>query len=420
MLKKEHLLCRKNGDRIKPGFIAPDDPDFLRYAAGLIQLYRNGSANQICRHELLESSREMIRGGRNQKALSGMDKLLYDRCTFNAALEKNYPKWREELFELSARKLYDRILPEPMEEDIYGDLPDFEKMTFFKDITPEMLIHRFNMAQAQMLLMNAQKIDLHITCAENSELRKLLKTIKFFRLMGQFSSDGKNGINIGISGPYAIFDASSKYAMQLANLLPALALLPKWKLTAVTTIDRKNYTLSLSEKNALVSHYRNFSSYLPEEIKLFHRSFQNRSGEWQLVGETPFIDAGNQEIIFPDLSFYSSRTGKTFHLELFHRWHASLLDRHLEILSRNPELPLFIGIDRAIVKNDEILQSKCAAFPELQNRCFLFRDFPGVETTLRILKKLSGRKPLLSSHRFRCRGLIGAMLCYFDLSPDGG
>ncbi len=389
MLKKEHLSCRKNGEKIKPKFIAPDDPEFLGCAGSLINLYRNAAENRLCQYELLESSREIIRSFRDIKTASGMDKLLFDRCFFSAALDKNYPQWRKELFIESAKKLQKGILPETVQEDIYGDLPDFEKLSSFKDITPEMLINRYNMAQAQILLMNAQKVEIVIQSGDVSDLRKLLKTIKFFRLMGKFSAAGKNKIKIEISGPFAIFDSSSKYALQLANLLPALALLPKWTLHAQVTLAHREYTLSLSEKNGLVSHYRNFSSYIPEEIRIFHKSFQDRSGKWQLIGETPFIDAGDQEIIFPDLSFYSNESGKTFYLELFHRWHASLLDRHLALLSQHPELPLFIGIDRAVVKDDEVLLAKCGNSPELKEKCFLFRDFPGVETTLRMLKKLT-------------------------------
>lgn len=145
--------------------------------------------------------------------------------------------------------------------------------------------------------------------------------------------------------------------------------------------------MKLDNKAALVSHYRNLSGYIPEEIRLYHRLFAEKSGDWQITGDTPFLDAGEQEIIFPDISFTSGTTGKTIHLELFHRWHASLLDRRIDLLKHHPELPLILGIDRALVASPEVLAEKLSDAPHLLDRCWLFRDFPGVDSTLRVLKK---------------------------------
>ena len=137
-----------------------------------------------------------------------------------------------------------------------------------------------------------------------------------------------------------------------------------------------------------VSHYRNLSSYIPEEFTAFHRAFAARSQEWQIVGDTPFLDAGEQEIIFPDLSFQHSASGKVVHLELFHRWHAGELDRRIDRLKNDPALPLMLGIDRALIAGKDELDAKFTDAPHLASRCWLFRDFPGVESTLRVLKNL--------------------------------
>ena len=145
--------------------------------------------------------------------------------------------------------------------------------------------------------------------------------------------------------------------------------------------------LKLNEKSGLHSPQRSFAAYVPEEIRLYHRLFAEKSDEWQIIGDTPFLDAGDQEIIFPDLSFCEKATDKIIHLELFHRWHAAQLAQRLELLRNRPELPLIIGIDRSLTDEDG-LNVMCCQDEVLKKRCWLFRDFPGVENTLRALKKI--------------------------------
>ena len=77
------------------------------------------------------------------------------------------------------------------------------------------------------------------------------------------------------------------------------------------------------------------------------------------------------------------------HLELFHRWHQGQLAQRLEKLNSMPSLPLFIGIDRALVKGENGENEIRSRYPEIAGKIWFFRDFPGVDNTLRMLKKLT-------------------------------
>ena len=389
MLKKEHLAFRISGTAVKPKMVDPADPALLMLAERLIALYTQAAGAAMHRGELETAAAALIRAEKDVKTASALNKLLLDRTEFAVPMELDYPVLRHETFLRSAQLLRSGTLqPTEPELDIYGDLPDFETVRSWKNTTPQALLHRLNLAQAQGLLCHAQRLDLTIADSDRTELRKLLKTIKFFRLLAHFYQRKKGVINVEISGPFALFGATTKYALNLANMLPALVKLPKWSLHAAVQLKGRELNLKLDEKSGLVSHYRNLSSYIPEEFKLFHRAFAEKSQEWQIVGDTPFLDAGEQEIIFPDLSFQHIASGKTVHLELFHRWHAGELDRRIARLKSHPYLPLILGIDRALIADKEDLNAKFADAPQLAQRCWLFRDFPGVESTLRVLKHL--------------------------------
>ena len=52
--------------------------------------------------------------------------------------------------------------------------------------------------------------------------------------------------------------------------------MPQWELSAQIEIgkeSRKSGELNLSHKTGLLSHYKNYSAYIPEEFKLFGESF---------------------------------------------------------------------------------------------------------------------------------------------------
>lgn len=397
MLKSEHLRYRINTPHVKPGFIDPQSPFLLELAGELICIYTSSVQSGMTRLELENVTASIIRSSFDVKLASGLNKLLLDRCEFSSAAQLDYPELRRKSFLRSAELLNSgNFSAAALQQcaggnDLYGDLPDFEKLSAFEPVCASALLHRYNLAQAQGLLFYASQITLMLKKTEASELRKLLKTIKFFRLMAHFRRLPQDTLQIDITGPYSIFGTTAKYALQLANLLPAIVSLPFWKLTAQLKIKGRELTMLLSHKNALVSHYRNLAGYIPEEIRIYHRTFNDKQKNWQITGDTPFLDAGDQEVIFPDLSFRSAESGTLLHLELFHRWHASMLARRIALLASHPELPLLLGIDRALVKDEKEFEQLFSNCPEVREKCWLFRDFPGVSTTVSMLKKAEKR-----------------------------
>jgi predicted nuclease of restriction endonuclease-like RecB superfamily len=403
MLRKEHLFYRVSGENIKPRFIDPQSPFLLESASELIGIYSAALETAMTREELENMTSSIIRSSADVKIASGLNKLLLDRCEFALSAQADYPQIRKNCFLQAAEMLKNGTFTgEELQKistfqgvDIYGDLPDFEKLVSFAPITPTALLDRYNLAQAQGLLIYARKVVLKLNAPEQNELRKFLKAVKFFRLLAHIRQE-KKAMIIELSGPYAIIDSSTKYALQLANLLPAAVNLANWELYAQLKMKEREVVMKLSHKSKLVSHYQKLAGYIPEEIRLFHRTFNDKQSDWQITGETPFIDGGNQELIFPDLSFVSAASGKILHLELFHRWHAGGIARRIELLKNDPQLPLILGIDRALVKSEEEFEELFADAPEIRKRCWLFRDFPGVSSCVNALNR--AEKELAKSH----------------------
>ncbi len=410
MLPKAMMKFRRNGNSIKPVFIDTAEPGLLEYAGQLVGLYSmpDNPEDVLTRGELDEMSEPLIKSQRDAKFAAGLHKLMTDRCEFSAPVDLDYSAMRRDIFSKSAlllkeaacdlddyRKQLLSDYPDAIEQGIYRDLPQNEKLCKVRKTFAGELLERYNCAQVQSLLLYTSEIDLRIEEHNPASVRKLFKYLKFFRLLAEIhqlpmsGKEKKDGtffrLALKISGPVSLFENTRKYALQLASFFPAVCDIEKWTLIAGIELDKRQSRLRLTQEDGLVGHYRNFSAYVPEEITMFHRLFREKSLDWEITGDSPFFNLGNQELIFPDLSFRHP-SGRVVHLELFHRWHSSQLLSRLEAMKEKPEPDLIIGIDRSLCgENTKELLERSEFF---NKQGYLFRDFPGVDRTLKLLNEL--------------------------------
>ena len=396
MLNREMLKFRRRDGDIRPLLIKPDDPKRRAPAESLLALYNCALQNHWTRGELDDYLEPLLKGAADSKFAAGLNKLLADRTAFQAADSGDFRERRRKLFHdsmaafVAADGDYRRFreeLPEAFVRDIYGDLPEYETVISFRNLSPDELLNRYNLALVQGLLIYTAELEIRVHESEPAELRRLFKYLKFFRLLAEFwkEADDPDTVHLSVSGPFSIFENTRRYGIALASFFPALVRMKEWQLEAVVKSGNKPMgKLRLSNADRLISHYRNFSAFIPEEIRLFHRLFVEKSPGWTPVGETPFIDGGNQRLVFPDFSFRCDADGRVVHLELFHRWHRGQLEERLNLLDHHPELQLVIGIDRAIASDDE-LAVMLQKHPGAGHRIMRFRDFPGVANTVKLL-----------------------------------
>jgi len=407
MLTKDLVKFRKQGKYVRPIFIAADDSSLLRIAEDLLTVYHGQEEGEnLTRGEIEELVEPVLKSHRDLKLTKGFNKLILDRCEFSQAEDFDYPTQRRQVFLKAAELLkqgpvnyesyHQQLINDPeikdfAAHDIFADLPENETLTKFKEVFPRELLERYNCAQVQGLLFHASEMEIKVASPDPAELRRMFKYLKFFRLLAEIkqlkspAGDKKTVVmHLKISGPASMLENSRKYGLQLASFFPATCALPKWQLKADVKLSNKIYRLNLDEKTSLVSHYRNFTAYIPEEIIMFHRLFKEKIKEWQISGETPFIKTQKDEIVFPDLNF-QNKDGKIIHLELFHRWHRGALLKRLEFCESNPDLPLLLGVDRALLKGELTQMLEDSAY--FQKKGFLFRDFPGVARVNKLLNE---------------------------------
>ncbi len=412
MLTKDLLRYGVRNGAIKPSFIQTNNESLLNLANNLLSLYT--PENNPLKKNLTEEASIIINSFGDIKLAKGINKIILDQCKFSSPDDYDYLEHRANIFNKTAdilqkesfenyhayqSAIYAKLESENdfIENGIYADLPEYEKLVKRKKIFPKELLERYNTSLVQSLLIYSSQLTLTINDSDSGKIRRVFKYLKFFRLVAEITTPNmkkrdvenkkykKNPkkLIITINGPSSIFDNSRKYGLQLASFFPAICSLEKWKIETKVKLTSTEFDLKISQKSELICHYKNFTDYIPPEIKDFHKIFKSTESNWEIVGNTPFLDLGNQELIFPDLTFQHKQQKKIIHLELFHRWYYNI-EKRLDLCEVCNNIPLIIGIDRCLAKkqdNKAILEY--SSF--FKNFGFVFNDFP---ITSKIIKAL--------------------------------
>lgn len=337
------------GNRVRPLYIPPDDPDYLRDAAHLINLF--SSSEGRARRELDEALQEYVGTGTDYKIMRGFIKLLMDRCDFETVSAKDPVEIRRALF-LKARAAHPvtqddglrlevieeasrdlACAPEVVMNGLYADLPENQKLTNFNLLTAPGLLDLYNLAQAQALLYRCVEMRLDVEPQSPDSYRELFGAIKAYRLIHTIKGSSSTGYEVRLDGPVSMFHRSQKYGVQMAVFLPALLLCKGWRLRAEIAPQSQShrgsafYELNSNQKQ-LRSHYL---SAVPSENSIAEKLVDNWGRfetEWRLELSSEVIDLGESAFI-PNFVLRHPN-GKQFYLEILGFWTPRHLQGRLE------------------------------------------------------------------------------------------
>lgn len=438
MLNKNLLRYDIRNQKIFPRFLDTQNRVWQKISGELALIYENGSGHS--REELAELVQPILNNARSPLTAKGLNKLLLDRCVFQEA-NGEFESFRMKVFTTAAQKfrqqqtggqqpsdlplsgtnnlkkpsdlplsgtnnleMFRQVVAQSLDMDpdsltkrLYGDLPNRQLLLSFKPISPEQLLHRYNMAQAQGLFFSADSLLIEMEEPAIGVRRKFFHHLNYFHILAHISQKRSGQFSIQVYGPLNLFTNNRKYGMQLARFIPSVCALKRWHIQANLVMDNAEHvTLELDHDTGLKSHFAQTSTYVPEEFERFAQQFESLkkssntkktgqgTGGWKIKNNTALLDMGGQEWIVPDFSFRHD-SGQVVHLELFHRWHATQLMRRLQNLQKQDK-PLALGVDRFLAKN---VQTKAILEQSewYQQHGFTFNSFPPVK---RILDCLNG------------------------------
>ncbi|MGK5092875.1 DUF790 family protein [Deltaproteobacteria bacterium TL4] len=403
MLTKDLVRYKIKQNSIQPLFINPEDSMLLEVAQQLIEVFKQHVEET---REVLTEHCKMLMEGNPCGALiaRGLEKLLLDRTEFDMVPDDPLLSLRHRLFLHSSKLLsqsqisdiqsyYEQVaapFDQPahvLAESLYSDLPPYHRVVRFKPISAQGLLHRYNCAQVQSLLLHCEKLRLTLFETQTATLRQLFKYLRFHQLLAAITKSKDEGYQIEIDGPLSLFMQTQKYGLALASFFPAVLHQPRWKLSAEIRIQKqKPVALNLDETCHIRSHYHQFLSYIPEEIESFGKTFHNKLEDWEVEPSSEFIPLEGDSYCFPDFTF-AHRSGFKISMELYHAWHAGPLNKRLKQLEKISSPLLILGVTHKLLK-DELLAQTLEDSAYFSRFGFVFRELPTVEKVRPILESL--------------------------------
>jgi predicted nuclease of restriction endonuclease-like RecB superfamily len=266
-------------------------------------------------------------------------------------------------------------------ETLYADLPDFRILSEYKKNGEEALIHRYNCAQIQGLLIRSKKITFYIASATTVQKRRLVQKLRFLGLIADIHVND-DIMELSVSGPMSIFQGGNAYGMKIANFFPYILLFSKWSLKAEIDINRKKLLLECDSKKKISSHYKDFSGHIPEEYeKICQMIDKAKANEgWSASVCSDFVNLGLESYSFPDLVF-KKKDQDGVYMEIFHKWHATELKRRVSSLSSKSSSNLILAVQKSLIKHDG-LDKKLDKLVAKGHKVVMFSGFPSTKAVL--------------------------------------
>lgn len=391
MLTKEHLSFRIRSGKAVPQFVDVTEASSRSVAEDLLAVFDGAEGMSL--GDLEEQAADAADGPLG----AALSKLLLDSCE----TEEDDGQVAEARWEslLKAEKLRAKK-PTAAEfraemggagANLYADLPACRLVRSYKVMDAEALLHRYNAAQVQGLLLRARKVWVRLRSTDLAERRELFRQLRFHRLLGEVKPlAGKKtkapGLEVELSGPLSLFDQATTYGLRLANFFPRILLLSDWELEAEVHVKNRELVLRLDSSSGLKSHYKERRPYIPEELTALIDSFNERqSPHWRIETASDFVHVGDESYCFPDLAIHG-RNGEVFYVELFHRWHAAGLAGRLQALNKHSVSGLYLGVSKNLTK-DPKLDEALKASRHFAKSGFYFAEFPTTKALAELLDR---------------------------------
>ncbi len=322
---------------------------------------------------LRETGTALEEGAAERRLSAAVGKLVRDGLRFEETTAGASAELRRELFRraATARRAgdpFDRaalitalagergVTADALEAALYADRPGAQRLLAVEVPAPALIASRFEISEAQAVLLRAEKVVAEIGASDARVLRRLFRTLKFLRLLPVITRldpkrDGRAGYRVEMDGPLSLFQAAGRYGLSLALALPAIAACDVWSIDADVRwgADRRQlrFRLGGAAKGASAPAFNApdrapTDGGLPDELATFVAAFERAETGWRVDREPAILDLPGAGLCVPDLAFVRARDGARVFFELLGFWSREAVFRRIDLVCAGlPEKILF-------------------------------------------------------------------------------
>jgi predicted nuclease of restriction endonuclease-like RecB superfamily len=338
MLTKSEVEYVWANGAVTSGRIMKEQPHYENYAAELLALFSDGigkTRKELERgvEEILEKCDEC-----SLTRIHAFFKLLIEVSEFETDPNKTAAKIRRKVWETAAplhplsttkamfgkeeafaRQEVSSALEMPWEEiekKFFIDVIEFNTLKSFSGYpSPKHLLNRYNIAQAQSLLLFATSLKVSAT----KDFKLILRYAKLAKLLFSIQKTGENQYELNFFGPASVLRETTRYGGSMGKFLPSLLRLEGWMMRAQLALPyaKTSFSLSPSDKlRPIESKEEEFDSSI--ESTFAKKWGSERRDGWLLQHEDEILWRGQRSFI-PDFSF-SHQDGRKVLFEIAGFW----------------------------------------------------------------------------------------------------
>jgi predicted nuclease of restriction endonuclease-like RecB superfamily len=399
VLTADLASVRRRGDELR---LVPLDDRALARVQILAATYREIARAGIgrAREDVEASLREVEVPAAERRLAAAVLKLVRDGCVFEEADAADAAALRRALFRrasaarragafdraalLEATAVERETTAAGVERGLFADRAGALRLLAVETPPPAALAAGFELAQAQAVLLRAVKISATVRAREAPTYRRLFRRLKFLRLLPTIAPLPEGGYRLDIDGPFSLFQAVTKYGLQLGLALPAIAACDAWTLDADVRWgpERRPARFRLEGRSTAPGEERDDSA-LPPDLEAFVAAFEKLDSGWRVDRNPAVLDLPGAGLCVPDLAF-ERPDGARVHLEVLGFWSREAVWRRIDLVRAGLPHRILFAVSRDLRVSEEVLEEGSTA------ALYVFTRVLGARAVLGRLEAVAG------------------------------
>ncbi|MFO7177286.1 MAG: DUF790 family protein [Pseudomonadota bacterium] len=373
MLTPEHVRARRDGTRLVLLELSADKrARAVELADRFLERCRLGVGKT--RDEIERSLAAQDVRASERRIAQALGKLVLDACVFEQSEGVEPPALRREVFlrSAAARRAASpeapfskeavlaasgRALgldPSRIEEMLYADLRGAHRLIAAPNLSAEALVRHYEQGQIQAVLLRAVSVVADVRCTSPDSLRYLFQKLKFRRLLYRCEALSNGVYRLSIDGPFSLFEAVTKYGLELALTLPALEACDELELKARVLWGSAREPLEFEHRRS-GPPVRDGEARLRDEIVELLHDFEKLDTGWQAAPAEDILDVPGVGVCVPDLLFRHREGGDPVYFELLGYWSRDAVFRRVELVERGLSRRILFGVSARLRVSEAVL-----------------------------------------------------------------
>lgn len=325
--------------------------------------------------EIEDALGEVDVAARDRKTADGLRKLLLDRCTFEMDDGIDPPTIREAVFTRAAAARrgatdeapFEReaviveaaealgLSAQQVEDGLFADLKKAHRLQSFERVEADELLAGYDIEQAKAVLLRATKLVVDVDFHDAGSAREFFRKLKFRRLLHRIARRPDGVYHVEIEGPYALFQSSTRYGLQLALMLPALRACAAYALEAEVNWHKGKPPVTFRLAGEADASAEMRKARMPDEVRTLVKRFKALDCGWSVRRASKILAVPGAGLCVPDLVFTHDESKTRVYLEVMGYWSRAAVVRRVELAEKGLGEPVIFALSSRLRVSEEML-----------------------------------------------------------------